>query len=368
MGQFESDAAFIVRQAGLTTVLSSDSFAVAIPPGFLTKIDPQGTAIVWSTIVQGTAVTGYRTVKCYAVSLAVDPVTPSVVRPFVTGDVDSVNGGGLPTTPNAYDSSPSIKDFDAFIAGINESGSSWQYVSYLGDASQGYYGRESHGWDLVVLSDGTVAVGGSTTSEWFPAVNAFRNPAPLVGREGFISVFDPSLSGTASLVFSSCLGGSLQDEILSITADGAGSLYVTGSTTSDSGTILSATATPLVTAASPFDVRHGPQDTFLFKIVNHAVSYGALVGGVGDATWPGLEVGYSIEFNGNTVFIGGMTSSNDFDDVVNKPPLQVQGVVLNNRGGLQSTYGTSSAHDGGPPDLHTFPIRMDGFLLRFNAQ
>ncbi len=324
--------------------------------GFLTKLTATG-SLTWSTIIE--PVSGYDPhMRCFAVTLVVDPTNPSLVRPFVTGDIEVANSGGLPVTATAIQSTPLPgAQRTAFLAGVDENAAQWTYVSYFGGGVS-----ESWGWNIATLPDERIALVGSTDSPSFPTKLPFRTYVIGVVPDGFVAIFDPGQPiANDTLEFSSYLGGtSGADEVLAVDTDAAGSMYVTGYTTSTAASMTTSSGAPLVTEGPPFDVRHGPQDAFLFKVANHVVTHGALFGGTAQG---GSEIGYGLSFNGNTVFVGGTTTSTDFHTVIGKPAAPQS----NNKLG-DGTAGGRPYIDWVPPNLHALPYYLDGFVLRIDSQ
>ncbi len=322
--------------------------------GFLCKINPNGSSLIWSTALEPTYPQHDPNMRCFAVSLDTVSESPLVVHPFVTGDIETLGGGGLPTTATAFQPTGQSGQRDAFLLGVDENASQLTYSSYLGGPGNG----ESWGWNLVILPENRIAIVGATTAVTFPLKSPFRTSTGAL-PEAFVAIFDPTQPlSVDTLEFSSFLGGAGIEEGLAIDSDAAGSLYVTGYTTSVAATMTDTNGAPLITEAAPFDVRHGPQDAFLFKITNHAVIRGALIGGDG-----GEEIGYGISFNGNTLFIGGTTTSSDFHSVL--------GVSAWPQSGKLPSVGTSGSLpyiDWVPPNLHALPAGLDGFVLRIDSQ
>ncbi len=98
------------------------------------------------------------------------------------------------------------------------------YSTYLGGSS-GDIGRA-----LAVDLQGNVYVAGGTGSSDFPTKNALDST--LGGGDAFVTKFNPNASATASLVYSTYLGGSSSDDGNGIATDLRGNVYVTGSTSS----------------------------------------------------------------------------------------------------------------------------------------
>ncbi len=85
----------------------------------------------------------------------------------------------------------------------------------------------------IAAAGGKVYVTGFTTSNDYPVTaNAYQSTLPGGTSDGFVAEFDPSQSGTASLVASTYLGGTGQDAPRSITVAADGQVWVTGYTRS----------------------------------------------------------------------------------------------------------------------------------------
>ena len=136
---------------------------------------------------------------------------------YITGTTD----GSFPTTPGAFDTAGS---FDAFVTKLNANGSALIYSTYLG----GNAGVD-RGWGIKVDSAGNAYVTGDTTSSNFPAQNAIQPGYGGGLADAFVSKLNAA--GTA-LVYSTFLGGNLSDEGRAIALDSSGNAYVTGYTSS----------------------------------------------------------------------------------------------------------------------------------------
>jgi hypothetical protein len=205
---------------------------------FVTVLDPSGSGLIDSTYLPGTS-----PVNLYFMGgIAVD----SSGNAYVTGWA----GPGFPTTANAFQtsyagstgSSPSGNAFFAQIDPYLSGTASLLYSSYLGGNSI----SGDMGTAIAVDGSGNAYVTGWTGSANFPTTaGAFQTT--YGGKEDvFVAKFNPSLSGPASLVYSTYLGGSGQDGFVSdspnyiityntgpgIAVDSSGDAYVAGGTTS----------------------------------------------------------------------------------------------------------------------------------------
>ena len=184
---------------------------------FVTKVDPALTgadSLPYSTFLGGSNYDKGR-------GIAID----SAGYVYVTGYTRS---DGL-ATPNAYqlarigDSDVFIAKFDTTVSGSN----SRLYTTYLG-------GDDSdHAHGIALLGPDQVYITGYTESLDFPTHNPFDGLDGMCGSNYCLDAFVTHLNiANNTLVYSSFLGGSADDEANSITVDNAGNAYVTGYTES----------------------------------------------------------------------------------------------------------------------------------------
>jgi hypothetical protein len=176
---------------------------------------------MWLTYLGGS---GYDVIFPGALSVAPDG------RVALAGQTGSNN---FPTTAGAFQPNSSGTggvNSDAFVAVLSANGSTLLYSSYLGGTGGGF-GDWAHAlsWD----GSGPVYVAGYTTSSNFPvtpsAVDATYNGA----GDCFLSLLDPALSGSASLVYSTYLGstnGAHEEGVQAIDVDSGGVVTLVGST------------------------------------------------------------------------------------------------------------------------------------------
>jgi hypothetical protein len=241
---------------------------------FVSKMNPAGNGILYSTYLGGSGLD-------FAYGIAVD----SLGSAYVTG---WTNSSDFPTA-SPFDASFGGGPEDVFVAKLSPSGNSLAYSTYLGGS-----GNEE-GYDIKVDKSGSAYVTGATNSTDFPTVSPFDG-----GLSGTTNAFVTKLSPTgSSLVYSSYLGGSINDYGERIAIDGSGNAYLTGRTeSSDFPTV------------SPFHVSLGGSvDAFVTK-VNPAGSnlvYSTYLGGSGQ------EFGYGIAVDSfGSAYLTGWTSSTDF--------------------------------------------------------
>ncbi len=190
---------------------------------FVTKLNPQGSALVYSTFLGGS-----NTEE--ASGIAID----STGNAYLTGYTSSTD---FPTVNPLQDTNKAaVADVGGtvYLAKLNASGSALVYSTYLGgsidDLSEG----------IAVDASGNVYLTGWTNSGDFPTTaDAFDvidqaddcQPAPTVGMCATVFVSKVNAAGSA-LVYSTYLGGSSQTLAYGIAADSSGSACITGATTS----------------------------------------------------------------------------------------------------------------------------------------
>ena len=169
--------------------------------GFILKINPDGSALLYSTHLSGAS---------GATDIAIDLSGNA----YITGSTN----GGLPTV-SAFQPSYAGNS-DAFVAKLDATGSSLLYASYLGGTGSDF------GRGIAVDSEGNAYLTGGTIGA-FPLVNPVQ--INMGGGGGFPDAFVTKVgaSGT-SLVFSTYLGGTGQDEGQAIAVDSDSNAYVTG--------------------------------------------------------------------------------------------------------------------------------------------
>ena len=151
-----------------------------------------------------------------------------------TGDIcvaGWVQGSGTYTFPttNGYQTTEHGTE-DAFVTEFNPANTGTAqlvYSTYLNGTS----GNSGESGDSLAVYDSNIYWASTTTSTVFPTT-AGAYQTTLKGTNGFVAEINPSTSGTASLVYSTYLGGSGSDSPLGIAVDSSGDAYLTGTTTS----------------------------------------------------------------------------------------------------------------------------------------
>jgi hypothetical protein len=178
---------------------------------YVAKINAQGTAFVYLTILEGNGDDEGR-------GIAVD----ASQNVYVTG----VGSHFFPTTSGAYDTTHGVlNNSDVFVAKLNAAGD-LVYSTFLGGTD------EDEGFDVVVDAGGKAYVTGFTHSNIaFPSKNKYQGcgfvfPTSLDSIDAFLTVLNASGS---DITYSTCIGGSVtEDQGFSVALDPSNNAYVTG--------------------------------------------------------------------------------------------------------------------------------------------
>src|SRR5208337_4348105 len=107
-----------------------------------------------------------------------------------------------------------------FVTRLNATGSALVFSTYLGGS-----GEDSPS-GIAVDPAGNVYVVGFTSSKDFPVTSgAYQKTFKDTESSAFVSKLNPAGS---ALIYSSLLGGSVNDEALSVAVDSSGNAYVAG--------------------------------------------------------------------------------------------------------------------------------------------
>jgi len=205
--------------------------------------------------------------------------------------------GDFPITGGSYQ--PNYQDKgDGFVAHIDPKANSLVYSTYLGGADQDL------ARNVIVDPGGRVIVSGYTLSNDFPSTTDALQPNFGGNTDAFVTILNPTKSGSAQLVYSTFFGGSNADVPFGMKLDSAGNIYLAGITLSPD---LAGTANAIQPG---YD---GSLDAFALKL-NPAkagkagLQYFTYLGS------GGLQVAYGIDFDANgNIYLAGFTSGPIFD-------------------------------------------------------
>jgi RHS repeat-associated protein len=179
---------------------------------FVSKFNAAGSALLYSTLLDGTGSSSSDQANAIAVDSAgnayVTGVTQSFLFPTSSGAAQTGAGGGNPA---------------AFVSKVNTSGSGLAYSTYLGGSGN----QTSYG--IAVDPSGYAVVVGSTNSTNFPTTTAALQTSYGGGGDAFVTRV---ATDGKSWTYSSYLGGSGVDIARGVAADALGNAYLAGYTNS----------------------------------------------------------------------------------------------------------------------------------------
>lgn len=255
--------AIIVGEADSVYSVTAGAFEVTPPfqsfNAFVAKLNAAGTALVYATYLGGAnALSNVGGLG----SDGIDAVAAdSSGNAYLTGAASSLD---FPVTPTAFQTAPPCptanqtpghycKASSAFVTVLNPAGTGLVYSTYFGGTRAVAAGSElvkipsstvpaDVGTGIAVDPSGNIYVTGLTTSTDFPVTPGAPQTPQIVGsgsfvsRASFIAKFNPASSGSASLVYSTCLGASAgasqgsgtDTQTGGIAVDPQGNAYVTG--------------------------------------------------------------------------------------------------------------------------------------------
>ena len=184
--------------------------------GFVTKLNPAGDALVYSTYLGGSNGRAGDYVQAIAVDASGDAYVEGYTIP-----------GGYPVTKNAYQAAyPGNNTTVGVFSKLNSAGSALVYSTYLGGSGTG-----STAGDLIngiaVDASGNAYLAGFTYSTTFPVLNAYQkvDKAPAGGYSRFVSKINAT---SGALVYSTYPGGSGNGRITALGLDSKDDVFVTG--------------------------------------------------------------------------------------------------------------------------------------------
>jgi hypothetical protein len=287
---------------------------------YVAKLNPTGSALVYSTCFGGVNIYGNNSTG----GLAVD----SAGNAYVGGTTSSEF---FPTTEGAYQRtlrSPRGSD-DAFLAKVNSTGSALVFSTYLGGTG------EDRVHDLSVDQDGNIYLAGETSSTDFPQAVKLGQGS---GWVGFVAKFNPQASALAYAALLTATPDTSVYEwnnnsvsIYGLAVDALGHAYVTG-------WVIAADFPVQPGAAQPRYGQH--EDAFVAKLNRRG---DALLGATyfGGEEWDSGNA-VSLDDSGNAWIAGTTTSL----------------AMPTTPGAHQSTYGGGQCQ---------FGACQDAFIARFDS-
>jgi hypothetical protein len=271
------------------------------PEAFVSKLNANGSALLYSTYLGGTGGRGY--------GIAVDGSGSA----YVTGSTDSPS---FPTTPGAFQTIAG-QNGDAFVVKLKPDGSGLTYSTYLGGTGGDL------GTALALDSSGNAYLAGATNSFDFPTTAGAFQAACQGCPNDFHDAFVTKLNAAGSaLVYSTFLGGKGDDLAYAIAVDSAGNAYVAGRTLSSDFP----TSSPFQSACGG-GCSGGLSDAFVTRInaAGSGLIYSTFLGGSGN------DAAYGVALDPSTnAYLTGSTGSGNFPTTV--------GAFQTNWGGIVDAF------------------------------
>jgi len=257
-------------------LLGDERFGFAGPPV------PAGTSLVVDPGVRWSTLVGHEDHD-----IARDVARTSSGEVLVTGTTLSFD---FPTDVGAYDGSWN-GNYDAFVMRFSADGSTLVFGTFVGGA-----GGDS-GTGVAVAEDGSVYVGGDTSSPGFPVTAGAYDTS----FAGVLDAFVLRLDATGSqLLASSLLGGNLIERATDLELDAEGRPLICGGTASSS-----------FPAIGGYDTTFGGGggDAFVVRLSADlgSLDFGSFLGAEGNDGAEALEIGAD-----GRITLGGWTRSEDF--------------------------------------------------------
>jgi hypothetical protein len=337
---------FPVTKGAFQTV--ENGVANGVSNAFVTKLNPAGTALVYSTFLGGHGVTNANG-NTYPAGdqgngISVDPSG----EVYVTGQAYSTD---FPVTKSAFqivNHGAAKSAQNAFMAKLNPEGSALIYSTYLGGSGGPDPARPIYNGDIghaiAVDVAGNAYVTGTAYSEDFPVTeNAFQTTSKSFSDyygnspNAFVTKLNPE--GT-SLVYSTYLGGDggpggegvlfpgPGDSGQGIAIDSWGNAWVTGSTGSGNFPVTAGALQTKINLLGTICGGRGGTNNFLSKInpSGSSLIYSTYLGGsgqqyegCGDSSVPGggdVALGVALDRSGSP-YITGYTNSDNFPVTAN---------------------------------------------------
>jgi hypothetical protein len=292
---------------------------------FVTKFNPTGTSLLYSTFLGGDASEG--------TGIAVD----ASGNAFVTGralDNFSTTVGAFDTTQNG--------NFDVFVTKLNSGGSALLYSTYLGGSSI------DNGFGIAIDSSGNAYMTGIAVSGNYPTTPGAFDTTFNTNNDVVVSKLNAAGS---ALVYSTYIGGINVDQAQGIAVDSAGNAFITGFTQSNN----------YPTTAGAFDTTYnaGNGDVFATKLnaTGTALTYSTFIGADGLDRGRGIAIdaagnAYLTGFTDSATF---PTTTGAFDETFNgSNDVFVTKMNATGTGLIYSTFIGGSSEDNG------FAIAVDG--------
>ncbi len=273
--------------------------------GFVIRMSPDGSEVLWSTYIGGTAVD-------WILSVAVNDGGEAIVTGLTTSADFPIPPGIRNDVFDAQFDGP----VDAFILKLSDGGEEILYSTFVGGSSK------DCATDIALYGDDAVCITGFTGSLDFPAGAVFQPQKKGTGDnlDSFVCILRPDSGSQQQLIYSTYLGGSGTEgrtdadsqwnriNSRGISADEEGIVTVVGATNSlDFWTTFDALQPGLAGGFDCYVTRIDPREQPARQIV-----YSTYLGGLDDDFAKAVGRGET-----STIYVAGATFSDDFPVTLN---------------------------------------------------
>jgi len=274
--------------------------AIGLATGFVTKLNPSGTALVYSTYLGGNTLDELT-------ALAIDSAGDAYISGISFSSNFPTTAGVLQTVNNSF----TANGYNAVITKMNPTGSALIYSTYLGGGSTDGSTLSNVYWTnpIVVDKSGNAYVAGFSSSGDFPVTAG----AYQAKNGGSVNITVSKLNPTATaLIYSTYLGGNTISYCEGLAVDSAGNAYVAGYT-SDLDFPVTKGAFQLVNKAdqNTDNSADSNQNGFLTKInpTGTGLVYSTYLGGT-TGPWGGDQIyDLAIDSAGDAYVVGSAMSA-----------------------------------------------------------
>ena len=328
----QSGAVYVTGQTASPDFPGTSDPFLGTYDAFVTQLNSNGT-LAWSRLIGGSnPINGgaLGTGWTYGFAVAVPQGCAPNCSVYFAGQSTVAD---LPTTNGAFQASAQTPFAEAFLGELGTGGTPILYLSYFGGGPTQIFGQGGSTWftGIAVDHSGKAYAAGGADLETAPVTLG----SPFAGTvDALVAKFDPSRSGSGSLLWARYLGGSGYDRALQIALDpgcaSGCSSYVGGVTYSHDFP---------ATAGAYQSKLGGNSDAFVTKLdSNGGVSYSTYVGDLGTDSANAIGV----DSSGSPYIVG--TSEEFYPSVNQLEGLQPPDGIL-----LQSTNGGASFGATGYP-------------------
>ena len=291
---------------------SGGNACISFGDAFIAKLNPTGTQLLYSTYLGGSR-------DDFANAIAIDAqgdayiagATLSTDFPVVNAVQGTFKGtGGEPGRPSC-NGSPLFDGGDAFVAKLNPAATTVLFATYLGGS------QDDVATAISLDPSGNIYVGGFTLSPDFPVTSgAYQTRYGGAEQQNEFFLFGDAFvaklnAGGGSLAYATYLGGAGDDAVFGMTADKAGTVYLTGSTSSQSFPVTSGAVQNRYGGYVflPLQIEQNLGDAFAARLDSKGATllYATYLGGSGNDAGSAIAVDPS-----GLIYITGMTDSTDF--------------------------------------------------------